>query len=879
MPSSYASPSAPESGETPGFAPNDGATVILHGREFELERIASVLRASEKEGTPRAIRLVGPSGIGKSTLLAAVAEASGGWLPLVLAANRIQSTIPLSMARRFAASLLSALGEQASEYSSGLALEDPDAFGESFFRLIEGVSLDHRLLLAVDDAQWADEVSRALIVRSIEALGKRAIVLLSAERSDLNDGPALAFEDVAIAVHPLDDEAARATLRDLLSQSAHEAIDAIATYACGNPLDLTVLAKATDATGALTVRGVDATLRKVIASDLMLMDRRTREFLQLCSLCAEPIDLALLRALFSEAELLEHVERTSPRYLASDAEGIRFVHVGIRQSVQETIAIEIPFRRRIISALKSLSSMRLEDYEHLIQQADACADDDLVRDSAIALGDAALHQRLLSLAANAYERAAEIGLPDPAQILPFYARLAMLYTTIGAESDVTRVCREGLRAAAEAGITSGTGMLVAALLLAQFHTYDRATFDDSFARYERSLHDPDDRVQLASVGVFVAICDGDEERVRRYLHELETEAGRRNPIIRIRTSISKAFFASRSGRGAEALAALREAYELTEAMPAARTMPIIVEAYHIFTSAGVPNALPLLEQRQQHLPPYMLYLRAVAALARGETADARLRVREALVTLSAPFFRRLLLAVSATAAALSNEPLEESEWGQIVAETQAFFGGDGSSALRGLLSAWAVRESVANPTEAARILWMLLEGHTTLQEPTVFAFPVLFTIAASNLNDTKALAFIAAGNLACEKQGWNLAQHALARGAAAQLLRDSNGARLLQEARRDFTALGAPFFADLASRFMSSATPAHKDDRFGNTTRREREIAALVAEGMTNREIAQRLVLSERTVEGHIANLFSKIDVGSRTQLAAWYLKATSSVA
>lgn len=879
MPSSYARAAALESGETPGFAPNDDGTVIFHGREFELQRIANVLRAAEKDGAPRAIRLVGPSGIGKSTLLAAVAEASHGWLPLVVAANRIQTAIPLSMARRLATSLLSALGEKAAAYSSGLTLEDPDAFGESFFRLLEGVSLDHRLLLAVDDAQWADEISRALIVRAIAALGKRAIVLLSAERSDLNDGPAFALEDVAIAVHPLDDEAARATLRDLLPQSAHEAIDAIATYARGNPLDLTVLAEATDATGALTVRSVDATLRKVVASELMLLDRRTREFLQLCSLCAEPIDLALLRALFSEDDLLENVDRTSPRYLTSEPEGIRFVHAGIRQSVQETIAIEIPFRRRIISALKSLPSLQLEDYEHLIQQAEACADDELVREGAIALGDAALHQRLLLLAANAYERAAEIGLPDPSQILPFYARLAMLYTTIGAETDVTRVCHQGLRAAAEAGITSGTGMLAAALLLAQFHAYDRATFDESFARYDLSLQDPDDRIQLASVGVFVAICDGDEARVRRYFQELESEAGRRNPIIRIRTSISKAFFASRSGRGSEALAALRVAYELTEAMPAARTMPIAVEAYHIFTTAGVANALPLLEQRRQHPPPYLLYLRAVVALARGEIADVRLRVREALVSLSTPFFRRLLLAVSATAAALGNEPLEESDLAQVVAETQAFYSGDGSSALRGLLSAWTVRESASNPTEAARILWMLLEAHTTLQEPTVFAFPVLFTIAASNLNDKKALAFIAAGNLACEKQGWNLAQHALARGAAAQLLRDPNGTTLLQEARRDFTALGAPFFADLASRFMGSATAERKDERYGNTTRREREIAALVAEGMSNREIAQRLVLSERTVEGHIANLFSKINVGSRTQLAAWYLKATSSVA
>jgi len=38
-------------------------------------------------------------------------------------------------------------------------------------------------------------------------------------------------------------------------------------------------------------------------------------------------------------------------------------------------------------------------------------------------------------------------------------------------------------------------------------------------------------------------------------------------------------------------------------------------------------------------------------------------------------------------------------------------------------------------------------------------------------------------------------------------------------------------------------------------------------------------VLSERTVEGHIANLFAKVNVNSRTQLATWYLRTVSSVA
>ncbi|WP_173056935.1 response regulator transcription factor [Phytohabitans houttuyneae] len=56
-------------------------------------------------------------------------------------------------------------------------------------------------------------------------------------------------------------------------------------------------------------------------------------------------------------------------------------------------------------------------------------------------------------------------------------------------------------------------------------------------------------------------------------------------------------------------------------------------------------------------------------------------------------------------------------------------------------------------------------------------------------------------------------------------------------------------------------------------TRREREIARLVADGLANRAIAEKLVLSERTVETHVRNLLTKLGLSNRTQVAAWALK------
>jgi DNA-binding CsgD family transcriptional regulator/sugar lactone lactonase YvrE len=56
----------------------------------------------------------------------------------------------------------------------------------------------------------------------------------------------------------------------------------------------------------------------------------------------------------------------------------------------------------------------------------------------------------------------------------------------------------------------------------------------------------------------------------------------------------------------------------------------------------------------------------------------------------------------------------------------------------------------------------------------------------------------------------------------------------------------------------------------GDLTRREVEIAALVAEGLTNKEIATRLFISERTAEGHVERIRNKLGFRSRAQIAGW---------
>jgi DNA-binding NarL/FixJ family response regulator len=53
-------------------------------------------------------------------------------------------------------------------------------------------------------------------------------------------------------------------------------------------------------------------------------------------------------------------------------------------------------------------------------------------------------------------------------------------------------------------------------------------------------------------------------------------------------------------------------------------------------------------------------------------------------------------------------------------------------------------------------------------------------------------------------------------------------------------------------------------------SRRESQVAQLVRQGMSNRRIAERLFISERTAEYHVASLMNKLGVNTRAEIAAW---------
>ena len=106
--------------------------------------------------------------------------------------------------------------------------------------------------------------------------------------------------------------------------------------------------------------------------------------------------------------------------------------------------------------------------------------------------------------------------------------------------------------------------------------------------------------------------------------------------------------------------------------------------------------------------------------------------------------------------------------------------------------------------------------------------------------------------------------------SAARVLADDLAARIPDEQLRN------SFVTNIATAIPSGPPPTARraaKEALGGLTRRERDVAELVAKGSANRAIARALGIGERTVEGYVASALAKLDFTSRTQLATWAIE------
>ncbi|MDU5083543.1 response regulator transcription factor [uncultured Tissierella sp.] len=113
-------------------------------------------------------------------------------------------------------------------------------------------------------------------------------------------------------------------------------------------------------------------------------------------------------------------------------------------------------------------------------------------------------------------------------------------------------------------------------------------------------------------------------------------------------------------------------------------------------------------------------------------------------------------------------------------------------------------------------------------------------------------------------------------GANGYMLKDSNADSLIKGIRD--VAKGEkyiqPSVADLVSRSSNYDEYFNISiDKINSLTKREYEVLILIAEGLNNKDIADRLYISEKTVKNHVSNIFKKLDLNDRVQAAIFAYK------
>ena len=111
-------------------------------------------------------------------------------------------------------------------------------------------------------------------------------------------------------------------------------------------------------------------------------------------------------------------------------------------------------------------------------------------------------------------------------------------------------------------------------------------------------------------------------------------------------------------------------------------------------------------------------------------------------------------------------------------------------------------------------------------------------------------------------------------GASGYILKDSDSAsffRAIRDANSGESYIQPKLAADLIKEFNKPRSSRIKKEN--ELTQREYEVIALIADGLNNKDIAEKLFISEKTVKNHVSNIFRKINVSDRTQAAIYAYK------
>lgn len=887
------------------------------GRARELGVLHGFIDAVEADGG--SLLVLGEAGMGKTSLLDAATAHAAKLGIRVLRASGVEFEAEVSFAglHQLVAPLAAELAmlppdsRRAIGVAVGLAegpAPDQLALTNALLALLSGAADQAALVVVVDDLQWLDRASATLFGILARRLGGTGIGLLGVVRT----GEGSVFEDAGlaeIAIGPLDDDAAAVLLTEAFPELPSRAARQVLAEAQGNPLALIELPAHVGPTTAEPPLG-----RTPVGRRLQLTFAR-----RIDGLPAQTRAQLLLAALDGTGELfpsisvgaLEPAERARLIRIHPVTRGVQFRHPLTRSAVVELSTEEE--RREAHRRLAERHPAGSERRAWHLAEAASAPDEQIAQ----LLEDAALRTKGRGDPVGAIGlllRAAELS-PEPDD----HHRRAMFATYLGA--DVTGDLTDPRALAAERG---GQGHTVATAVAAAAYMVNSGGDIDTIHRLLLSALRDVGRSNAAwdaplseIVYVLQANCSfgSRAELVDDYwaaLDRLDLEppqglallgntflepARRAGPSLPLLDEAIAGIdeqadhaHAVRLGIAAmyvDRIAGCRSA--LWRVIEHGRSGGAVASAIKAFVLLGFDGVLSgdwdgvlqladeglalTIRRDYRLLGGFLEYDRAMVAAARGDRETVR-RLADGLVAWGAPNRIGFVLQLAAHAKAVD-----------------ALSSGEFETAYR---HAVEICSPVTVPAHKPAALWVLLD----LVEAAVRAgrmaearahvadihrsgvadlSPRLALVAAGATGMTaSAASFREAFDTALATPGasrWPFAQARIRLAYAERLRRaksTSEARHQLTHALDAFERLGAaPWAVRARAELRASGTPtAHPaSGPAAPLTPQEREIAALAAAGLTNKQIGERLYLSPRTVSSHLYHVFPKLGISSRAAL------------
>jgi len=900
----------------------------LIGRRAELGLLRGRL-ADARAGAGHLVLVTGPAGIGKTRLVEELVAdcARVGWGAAVTDAGMpalwpwVRAVRDLPGPREALAALVA--GTTQREHSS--AEESTAAIFAADTAVLDALAsaATGGLVLVLDDLQWADEATLRLLDRVAAEIRRLPLLIVGVHR----DGPDLRAHRAAevVGLGPLSPSESACLLSTAVDGADTAAVRRAAELSGGSPLYLRTLAKA----AADTLRGESAdtagsapALRHLVTTAMRAAGAEAAAAVEALSVLGpEPEPEVLARLL--DAEPAVAVERFLPAVPAGLVEitpsGVRFAHVLVRDAAYASLppSRRVALHRAAAELLEPLAVGRDDRAAAVARHWQQAGEPGNAVPWAIRAAEAARLAGAYEESASYLGMALDAGGSDRAELLLDLARVQYL---AGHISQSAETCE---RAAAEGERTGRADVVGRAAIIVQGvgHPEANSRLEDLCRRALRQLDESAlcARVEAQLACVLVELSRNDEaDRHSHRAMELATDPHSELDAIRARAGVEWA-----PQLNDEMVALARRAIELAE--PAGRPLDRLWA--HIWLSDAAVHRADMATATREIAAMQAMADRTGLPLVRWHL----LRRQATLAALTGDFAanRRLRAQAAEIASTWHDTSVTFSEFAQSIG--LAMLRGDPADLMPGWEDQLPAVRGYPAVAQAGLAMALLLAGRR--QDAAALALPLVHSVAELRRGlSLAALAYLpalvielgdradclavraamselfdeswstGAGtvsyegsvartlgelDLACEEpvaavahfeQGLRIdsllgARPYVARGRlglarALALTGDQRRAvQLAQSAADDARRLDMPGLSRAAEAFLATI---RADDPL---TPREQEIVDLVAQALTNRAIADRLVLSERTVESHVRRILAKTGLTTRTELARWFLQ------